>query len=255
MGKAARAKKNQHQSMDLALVDVSFKSPSKNSHLAIQSFEPLTENQQTVFDQWQQGQNLLLHGLAGTGKTFISAYLALRDVLNPKTDYRKLVLIRSAVATRDIGFLPGSIEEKLAPYEQAFKSIVNEIAGRGDAYEILKKKDVIQFISTSHVRGKTFRNSVIIVDEINNMSFHELDSVITRTGPNCRIALCGDYNQSDLKGQHDRDGLLEFMRILHDMNSFTTVEFDIPDIVRSGLVKEYLTVKALREKAEAIHSK
>lgn len=206
---------------------------------------PLTENQTKTFEAFQQrGKNLLLHGSAGTGKTFLSLYLSLLEVVQKSSSkYKSIVIIRSVVPTRDIGFLPGTLQEKSKVYENPYEDICCELFGRGDAYQILKKKELIEFTTTSFLRGLTLRNCIIIVDEVNNMTFHELDSVISRVGTNAKIIFAGDYSQTDLTNWKDQDGLLDFMDILQEMNSFEFVEFGIEDIVRSGLVKEYLLAK------------
>ena len=201
--------------------------------------EPLTSNQSAAFASWAEGQNLLLHGMAGTGKTFIGMYLALQEVI--QGHYKRLVIVRSAVPTRDIGFLPGSIEEKLKVYEQPYSAIANQLFKRGDAYDILKNKFMLEFLPTSFVRGTTLDNCIVLVDEINNLTFHELDSVITRLGKNTRMILAGDMMQSDLG--IEKTGLPRFMNIIEKMGLFDTFEFDIEDIVRSGLVKQYLITK------------
>jgi phosphate starvation-inducible protein PhoH len=151
--------------------------------------------------------------------------------------------MRSVVPTRDIGFLPGNAKEKSKVYEGPYYAICNELFGRGDAYDILKNKNTIEFMTTSFIRGITLNNAIVIVDEVNNMTFHELDSIITRLGKNCRIMFCGDFRQSDLPKQAERNGLLDFMDILERMKSFTHVEFQQEDIVRSGLVKQYIIAK------------
>jgi predicted ribonuclease YlaK len=181
--------------------------------------------------------------MAGTGKTFCALYLALKDVLNPKSKQRKVYIIRSAVPTRDVGFLPGSLKEKIKQYENPYRSICSHIFSRGDAYDVLKGKDLVEFMSTSFVRGDTYDDCTLIVDEMQNLSFHELDSVITRAGENTRIIFSGDFKQSDLLNSHDRRGLEDFLKILANMRSFSRIEFGVQDVVRSGLVKEYLINK------------
>jgi phosphate starvation-inducible protein PhoH len=213
------------------------------SNLRIQHVTPLTENQRLTFESYNNDKNILLHGLAGTGKTFISMYLALNEILSKNSVYKKLIIIRSIVPTRDIGFLPGNTKEKTKVYEGPYYAICTELFGRGDSYEILKTKGVIDFMSTSFIRGMTLTDSIVIVDEINNLTFHELDTVITRLGNNCKLLLCGDFRQSDLTKQSDRKGLTSFMSILSRMDSFDYVEFSEEDIVRSGLVKEYIIAK------------
>ena len=164
------------------------------SGLEIQQIEPLTRNQLAAFES---ESHLVLFGVAGTGKTFVGCYLAFDDMA--KKEYEKLVIIRSAVPTRDIGFLPGTEKEKASVYEEPYKDIAVDIFGRGDAYQILKAKGLVEFMTTSYIRGITLRDAVIIIDECQNMSFHELDSIITRVGRNCRVILAGDFGQSDLK--------------------------------------------------------
>ena len=202
--------------------------------LTLQEIEPLTQNQLLAFDS---DKHLLLHGVAGTGKTFISCYLAFDDMI--KGYYNNLVILRSAVPTRDIGFLPGNEKEKSAIYEAPYKDIAVELFSRGDAYEILKQKSIVHFMTTSFIRGITLRDAVIIIDECQNMTFHELDSIITRVGENCRVIFCGDFRQSDL----GKNGLEEFVSVLKRMDSFDLIDFEIKDIVRSDFVKSYITAK------------
>lgn len=202
--------------------------------LTLHEIEPLTRNQVAAFES---DRHLVLHGVAGTGKTFISLYLAFDDMI--KGLYDRAIIIRSAVPTRDIGFLPGTEKEKSAVYEEPYKDICIELFDRGDAYEILKNKNLVQFMTTSFIRGITLRDSVVIVDECQNMSFHELDSIITRIGEGSRIIFCGDFRQSDL----GKNGLHEFIRIIKAMDRFDLIDFQISDIVRSGFVKDYIIAK------------
>lgn len=204
------------------------------SGLSLAEIEPLTKNQLEAFES---DKNLILHGIAGTGKTFISCYLAFDDMV--KGVYNNLVIIRSAVPTRDIGFLPGNEKEKASVYEEPYKEIALELFQRGDAYEILKTKGLVHFMTTSFVRGITLKDAVIMIDECQNMSFHELDSIITRVGNNCRVIFCGDFRQSDLK----TNGLESFMEILKNMGAFDFIDFEIKDIVRSEFVKDYIIAK------------
>ena len=204
------------------------------SGLELAEIEPLTRNQLRAFES---DKNLVLHGCAGTGKTFISCYLAFDDMT--KNQYEKLVIIRSAVPTRDIGFLPGTEKEKSSVYEEPYYDISIDLFERGDAYQILKTKRLVHFMTTSYIRGITLRDAVILIDECQNMSFHELDSIITRVGENCRVIFCGDFSQSYLK----QNGMKEFFEILASMNRFDFIEFGVEDIVRSGFVKEYIIAK------------
>jgi len=204
------------------------------SGLDISEIEPLTRNQVRAFESTK---NLVLHGVAGTGKTFVGCYLAYDDMA--KGAYDKLVIIRSAVPTRDIGFLPGNEKEKASVYEEPYKDIAIDVFNRGDAYQILKTKNLVEFMTTSYIRGITLRDATILIDECQNMSFHELDSVITRIGQNCRVIFSGDFRQSDLKNS----GMQDFLHILKRMDCFDFIEFGVEDIVRSDFVKSYIIAK------------
>jgi phosphate starvation-inducible protein PhoH and related proteins len=210
---------------------------SKKIDHQIESIEPITENQKLVFEEYAKGNNLILHGCAGTGKTFITLYLSLCDVI--AQNYKKVILVRSVVPTREIGYLPGTLEEKIEVYQMPYVDICRKLFNSEDAYMRLKKRGYIDFVTTSYIRGFTFDDAIIIVDEAENLSFHELDSVITRIGKNCKIVFCGDYQQTDLKGK-EKDGFMYFMNIVSGLSSFCRVEFDKDDIVRSALVKEYI---------------
>jgi len=209
----------------------------------LKSVDPLTKNQQLTFSHYDSGKNLLLHGIAGTGKSFVSIFLAIRQILEENGRFKKLVIVRSVVPTRDMGFLPGNNKEKTKVYEAPYQSIFTELFGRSDAYEYLKQKDFVDFISTSFIRGITLNDCIVVVDEIANLTLHELDSVITRVGKNCKIIFCGDFRQSDFTRYEDKKGIKDFMRIITKMKSFEFVEFDENDIVRSAMVKEYIIAK------------
>lgn len=213
--------------------------------LELKQIEPLTENQKIAFQAYDSGKNLVLHGIAGTGKSFISLYLALDELMNyeEEPNYDKVVIIRSVVPTRDMGFLPGKPKEKAEIYEAPYFAICSELFGRGDAYTVLKQRNDIEFITTSFIRGVTLNNCIIIVDEIANMSLHELDSIITRVGKNCRIIFSGDFRQSDFTKTSDKGGLLKFIEITKKMKSFEFIDFNENDIVRSAMVKDYIIQK------------
>ena len=211
--------------------------------------KPLTPNQEKVFKSYEEGKHLILHGTAGTGKTFISLYLALREVLDESTPYDKVYMVRSLVPTREIGFLPGDHEDKSNLYQIPYKNMVKYMFQMPDdnafeaLYDNLKSQETISFWSTSFIRGCTMDNAIIIVDEFSNLNFHELDSITTRVGQDSKIIFSGDYTQSDLIKTNERTGVLDFMKIMQTMPSVDIVEFEISDIVRSGFVKEYLIAK------------
>ncbi len=215
----------------------------------MREIEPLTENQRLLYNAYAEDKNLIAYGVAGTGKTFITLYNALQDVLDPHTPYEKIYLVRSLVSTREIGFLPGDHEDKSFLYQIPYKNMVKymfEMPSEADfemLYGNLKAQDTISFWSTSFIRGTTFDKAIIIVDEFQNLNFHELDSIITRVGENSKIMFCGDATQSDLIKTNERNGIISFMEILRNMSSVDIVEFGVEDIVRSGLVKEYILTK------------
>lgn len=206
---------------------------------------PLTPTQEDMFKSYQQGNNIAAIGTAGTGKTMCAMYLALNDVLK-KGGYEQIIVVRSAVQTREQGFMPGSKEQKEALYSVPYSDIVNDLFGRGDAYQILKQKGMVKFMTSSFVRGLTFDNAIIIVDECQSMTYHELDTIITRVGESSKIVFCGDTRQDDLATSRNRaevSGLKEFLRVIKRVDSFDTIQFTPEDIVRSGLVKEYILAK------------
>tara|TARA_Y100001938_G_scaffold148759_1_gene233410 strand:+ start:1781 stop:2536 length:756 start_codon:yes stop_codon:yes gene_type:complete len=211
--------------------------------------EPITTNQKLAFEAYKEGKNLFLYGAAGTGKTFITLYNALRDVLDPITPYTKVVLVRSLVSTREIGFLPGDHEDKSFLYQIPYKNMVKYMFELPTDQEFemlwgnLKTQESVTFWSTSFIRGTTLDDSIIIVDESQNLNFHELDSIMTRCGENCKIMFCGDAAQTDLVKTNEKNGILDFQKIIQRMPEFDLVEFNINDIVRSGLVKSYLVSK------------
>lgn len=219
-----------------------------NSDLLI-DVKPLTENQKVLFDAYDDGKMLFAYGAAGTGKTFITLFKALKEVLSEITPYDKIYIVRSLVATREIGFLPGDHDDKSALYQIPYKNMVKymfEMPSDADfemLYGNLKAQETISFWSTSFIRGTTFNRSIILVDECQNLNFHELDSIITRVGEDCKIMFCGDIMQSDLVKTSERSGIHDFMKILQAMPEFESVEFGVDDIVRSGLVKSYLVNK------------
>ena len=211
--------------------------------------DPLTDNQKRFFDSYAEEKHLIAYGCAGTGKTFIALYNALQDVLNDNTPYERIYLVRSLVSTREIGFLPGTYEDKSDIYQIPYKNMVKYMfqmptdADFEMLYANLKAQETIKFWSTSFLRGTTLDNAIVIVDEFQNLNFHELDSIITRVGENTRICFCGDATQSDLQKTNERNGIIDFMKILRAMPSFDIIEFGLDDIVRSGLCKEYLVAK------------
>ena len=219
---------------------------SNNSLVAI---KPITDSQKLVFASWKKDKNQFLFGCAGTGKTFISLYLALQSIMDLKSNYDKVVIVRSLIPTREIGFLPGDEEDKAALYQVPYSNMMQFMFEQPNEqafsmlYERLKQQGSFYFLSTSFLRGLTFDNSIIIVDECQNLNFHELDTIITRVGQNSKIFFCGDFGQSDLTKLNEKNGLMDFLQILQNMDEFDCTEFNIGDIVRSGFVRNYLIQK------------
>ena len=211
--------------------------------------QPLTDNQKLVFDAYENNKNLFLYGCAGTGKTFIAMYLALKEILSNKTAYEKLYVVRSLVPTREIGFLPGDHEDKAHLYQIPYQNMVKYMFKMPDdpafemLYDNLKAQETISFWSTSFLRGTTLDNAIVLVDECQNLNFHELDSIMTRVGNDSKIIFAGDIAQTDLVKTNEKNGILDFMKILEIMDEFANIEFDVNDIVRSGLIRNYIITK------------
>ncbi len=228
---------------------MSTKKNKEINHNNLTAIKPIGDNQKMVFTSWKKGKNQFLFGAAGTGKTFISLYLAMNDVFDLKKPHDKVVLVRSLIPTREIGFLPGDEEDKAALYQIPYQNMVQFMFEQPNEqqfntlYDRLKGQGSLFFLSTSFLRGLTFDNSIIIVDEFQNLNFHELDTIITRVGQDSKIVFCGDFDQTDLLKQNEKNGLHSFLRILEEMDEFNCTEFTLGDIVRSGFVRNYLINK------------
>lgn len=223
----------------------------------MKTFQPLTDNQKTFFEAYNTGDYFIaLHGVAGTGKTFCALYKAIEEVLDKSNPFDKIIVVRSAVQGREIGHLPGDVNEKMEIFEQPYRQICETLFGRKDAWSRLEEQHHIEFISTSFIRGMSFDDAIIIVDECQNLSWEEIDTVMTRVGYRSKIIFCGDYRQSDLnKKRNDMSGLLKFFDIAHHMASFTRIEFTVDDIVRSSLVKDYIVARLKYEDAQCVLGK
>ena len=211
----------------------------------LETYDPITANQKVAYEAWDDGDHLALVGSAGTGKTFIAMYLGLEAVLEKQSLYDSITIFRSVVPTRDMGYLPGSLEEKQEVFETPYKNIAMELIGGDQPYKRLVQNHMVKFLTTSYIRGMTIDNSIVIVDECQNLSFHELDSVITRIGNNCRIIFCGDYHQSDFTSESEKDGVIKFMRVVEHLKNFSVITFNWDDIVRSDFVRDYIMAKEM----------
>ena len=246
---SSRKRKSSNQSIGIGLTAKQMKRKKPINKEFIAKVEPLTENQKRLFDAYDAGKNIVAYGAAGTGKTFITLYKALCEVLDENSPYEKLYIVRSLVATREIGFLPGDHEDKAALYQIPYKNMVKYMfymptdSDFDMLYGNLKSQETISFWSTSFLRGTTLDKAIVIVDEFQNLNFHELDSIMTRVGEDTKIMFCGDASQTDLVKSYEKSGIMDFMKIVQAMTSMETIEFGLDDIVRSGLVKEYLLAK------------
>jgi len=211
----------------------------------LEHHEPITDAQDEAFEKWKQGYNLILSGSAGTGKTFIAMYLAFKELYDKPDIYRELIIIRSIVPTREIGFLPGNEDEKKQAYTIPYKQICFDLFGYDQAWPKLGSQKKIRFESTSFIRGSTFDNAIVLVDEMQNCNFHELDSIITRVGEDCRIIFSGDYNQTDFTREDEKNGIIKFLAIVEQMRFFSNINFGWEDIIRSDLVRDYIMTKEM----------
>ena len=213
--------------------------PVKREAFTLNRIAPKTNAQRAMIESYQDGMNVVAYGSAGTGKSFIACYLALKDLLEKEKD--RIIIVRSAVPTRDQGFLPGTLEEKSSVYQAPYANIINEICQNGTAWEILRKKDQVQFMTTSYIRGITLDNAVIIVDEFQNTNQQELYSVLTRVGENTQVILCGDTKQNDLNGKREASAFGWLMKVSERMPEwFELVKFGSDDIIRSEFVRELI---------------
>jgi phosphate starvation-inducible PhoH-like protein len=244
---ARRKRAEQQNDVGLTTRQAKRKKPLSSEYLV--DIDPLTDNQKKLFDSYAEQKHLVAYGCAGTGKTFCLLYNALKEVLDEKSLFEKVYIVRSLVPTREIGFLPGSHDDKADIYQIPYKNMVKymfQMPSDVDfdmLYGNLKAQETIKFWSTSFLRGVTLDNCIVIVDEFANLNFHELDSIITRVGENCKIMFSGDATQSDLIKTSEKNGIIDFMRVLRKMPSFDIIEFGVDDIVRSGLVRQYLIAK------------
>ena len=227
MPRKKKASGDQPIGIGLTTKQIKRKKPINTNYLL--DIEPITDNQKRLFESYKEGKHIVAYGTAGTGKTFITLYNALNEVLDEKTPYEKIYLVRSLVSTREIGFLPGDHEDKADIYQIPYKNMVKymfQMPSDADfemLYGNLKAQESIKFWSTSFIRGTTLDNSIVIVDEFQNLNFHELDSIITRIGENSKIIFCGDASQTDLIKTNDRNGIVDFMNVLRKMPSFDII--------------------------------
>lgn len=209
----------------------------------LQPIQPMTDRQHDMFEAFYSGTHVCAYGSAGVGKTYLALYLAMKDVLDKMRDQKRLIIVRTTVQGRQQGYLPGTQEEKEAPFELPYKDIMHDLFGRASTYDDMKEAHLIEFKSTTALRGLTWDDAIIVVDEFQNMTWEELDSVVTRVGTNSRLIICGDVrHQCDL-GRHEVSGAQNALKVMQDMPSFSCVQFTKDDIVRSDFVKQWITTR------------
>jgi len=206
----------------------------------IHAVKPLTATQEEMFHSFYQGQHICAHGSAGTGKTFLALYLAINEVIEQGIGASRIIIVRSPVQLREIGHMPGDLEEKISFFETPYKDIMADLFNRSATYDNMKEAGIIEFMPTTFIRGLTWDDAIVIVDEGQNMSFHEINSIMTRLGENSRIIFTGDLPQSDLTRRNDISGMGQFMKIAENMKDFSSVGFTKHDIVRSNFVKRWI---------------
>lgn len=245
----ARRNRREEQPIGVGLTAKQMKRKKPINLDFIRDIEPLTENQKKLYESYAEGKNIFAHGVPGSGKTFILLYNALKEVLDERTPYEKIYIVRSLVQTREIGFMPGKEEDKKSLFEIPYKNMVKYMftmptdADFEMLYGNLKTQGTISFWCTSFIRGVTLDNTIIIVDEAQNLNSHECFSVISRCGINTKIMFAGDIEQSDLTRTSERNGIIDFIKIINIMPSFEKIEFEVDDICRSSLVKEFVIAK------------
>jgi phosphate starvation-inducible protein PhoH len=206
----------------------------------LRSIRPLTENQAILFDSFYEDKNIVAYGSAGTGKSYISLWLAMQEIFSDRPKQNRIIILRSCVASREMGHLPGTQEEKMEVYEKPYSDIIGDIIGKTNAYEDMKKAGYIEFMSTSYIRGTSFNDAIIIVDEVQNMNFSEINTIMGRVGKNTKICILGDILQNDLtKKKGDESGFPMFLQISKNMD-FAKIQFTRDDIVRSAFCKSWI---------------
>jgi phosphate starvation-inducible PhoH-like protein len=208
----------------------------------LKTIKPLNEPQRQMFESYFSGNNIIANGSAGTGKTLAAMYLALNDLLSKEENrsQNKIIIVRSAVTTREIGHLPGDKQEKLEPFEAPYRDIVEFLVGNRNAYDDMKTAGLIEFMPTSFIRGLNWDDAIVIVDEVQNLNFHEINSVITRVGDNSKMIIVGDQIQTDLYRANDKCGMERFLKVAQRMPEFDEIVFTKHDIVRSSFVKSWI---------------
>jgi phosphate starvation-inducible protein PhoH and related proteins len=232
--------------IEAILAEVQARQHKKAKHkypIILKKVDPRTANQEKIFDRFDEGKHLYIHGTAGTGKTYVACYLAMDAILN-HGDFEELVIIRSAVPSRRQGFLPGNEEEKNEIFEVPYENLFTKLFDGDRPYQNLKSSNKVRFISTSYLRGITLENCVVLIEEVQNMNDGEIDTVMTRLGENCRAIICGDTAQNDLFYMHEDSCIDKLSKVVRKMPSFSVIEMKPEDICRNGLVREWLLSKA-----------
>lgn len=193
-----------------------------------------TENQQKLVKAFDENDLVFATGPAGSGKTFVAIALAVRALKNKET--RKIILSRPAVeAGEKLGFLPGEMKDKLDPYLQPLYDALQDMIPVAKLKEYMEN-NVIQIAPLAFMRGRTLNDAIIILDEAQNTTTHQIKMFLTRLGMNAKMIVTGDVTQIDLPPS-TTSGLIQAMRVLKDVKGIGRVQFDKKDIVRHKLVQ------------------
>lgn len=212
----------------------------------MKSITPMTRNQQRVFDLWKDDYSIVLDGFSGVGKSFLSIYLALKDILDADSVYEKIIIVRSTTSIRSPGFLPGSLEEKNSVFEMPYSQIFDDLFKKKNQYKFMKEAGLVEFHSTAFLRGLSFTNAIVIFDEFQNANYEEIATCIQRIARQSKLILCGDYMQNDLiRMKNDVSGFKKAIDIINMMPDFRKVSFEIADCVRSEFVKSFLVAESI----------
>jgi phosphate starvation-inducible PhoH-like protein len=208
--------------------------PQNPIEYGFKDVKPLNYIQEQYLDAIKQNDVVFGVGSAGTGKTYIAASYAAGELFHRRVN--KIILTRPNIETgRGLGFLPGELDEKYAPYLEPFDNVFQRSLGKGFYEYALKNKD-IEPRPIGFMRGATFDNAIVLVDEAQNLTKTELKMLLSRVGKNCKVILSGDPDQRDISNS----GLEDAIKRLEQIEGVEVVRFLEQDIVRSRMCKQII---------------
>jgi len=215
---------------------------TRREYRALRTVEPRNEAQKQYLETIENSIITVGLGPAGSGKTYLAVYEALCHLWNKKTTgIKRLIITRPAIeAGEKLGFLPGDLGDKLDPYMRPVYDALYDIASIDIAKEKIEK-GYIEVAPLAYMRGRTFNNAFILLDEAQNATLEQLKMVLTRVGENCKLVIDGDPFQSDLPHYHRKSGLCELPTILEGVPKVGIVSFSPSDIVRSQVVRNVVS--------------